>query len=209
MNEQDKEAIAARYRDRLRVHGPGIQALASGTTERRAIRFSVLNSVGNMQGARVLDVGCGLADFYAWLSAQGVDVEYTGYDITPEFLELAGRRFPEARFEVRDIQTQGIPDRFDYIVSSQTFNNRLSLDDNLQVMQDVLRLCYEACEQAVVVDMMTSYVDYREEMLFYYQPEEIFRYAKSLTKRVMLRHDYPAFEFAIFLYRDFLGWRSE
>jgi hypothetical protein len=56
--------------------------------------------------------------------------------------------------------------------------------------------------------MMTAYVDFQEPRLFYYHPEEIFRYAKSLTKRVTLRHDYPAYEFAIFLYQDFTGWRK-
>jgi hypothetical protein len=72
----------------------------------------------------------------------------------------------------------------------------------------VLGICYEACDKGVAVDMMTSYVDFREERLFYYSPEEILRHAKSLTKRVMLRHDYPMFEFAIFLYKDFTGWRK-
>jgi SAM-dependent methyltransferase len=208
MNEQDKDIIASRYRERLKEHGPGIQALASGTTERRDCRFGVLSSVGDMHGTRVLDVGCGLADFYAWLIERGVQVDYTGYDITPELVAISAKRFPQARFEVRDVQTQGIEERFDYIVSSQTFNNRLTHEDNFEILKDVLRICYEASDRAVVVDMMTSYVDFREERLYYYQPEDVFRYAKSLTKRVCLRHDYPAYEFAILLCKDFNGWRK-
>jgi SAM-dependent methyltransferase len=208
MNEKDKDTIAGRYRERLKERGPGIEALASGTTDRRDIRFGVLNSAGDMQGARVLDVGCGLADFYAWLRERGIRVDYTGYDITPELVELSLKRFPEASFEVHDIQTQGIQGRFDFIVSSQTFNNRLSYDDNFEVMKDVLRICHAASDHAVVVDMMTTYVDFQEPRLYYYQPEDVFRYAKSLTKRVTLRHDYPAYEFAIFLYQDFNGWKK-
>jgi SAM-dependent methyltransferase len=209
MNEFDKNIIAKRYRERLKEHGPSIEALASGTTERRDIRFGVLNSVGEMQGSRVLDVGCGLADFYAWLGERGIQVDYTGYDITPELVELSAERFPEAKFEVRDVQTKGIQERFDYIVSSQTFNNRLSHEDNFEVMKDVLRICYEASARAVVVDMMTAYVDFQEKRLYYYQPEEVFRYAKSLTKRATLRHDYPLYEFAILLYKDFDGWKND
>lgn len=208
MNEQDKNTITSRYRERLQQHGPGIQALASGTTERRAIRFGVLSSIGDLNGASVLDLGCGLADFYAYLQEQGIKVRYTGYDITPEFVTLAAERYPEAKFEVRDIQSQGIPEKFDYIISSQTFNNKLTHEDNLKLMQDVLRICYQACNAGVAIDMITSYVDFQEERLFYYNPEDIFRYAKSLTKRVTLRHDYPLYEFAIFLYQDFTGWRK-
>ena len=208
MNEEEKQRITNRYRERLQKLGPGIDALASGTTERRATRFGILSSLGNMQGASVLDIGCGLADFYAYLLENGIEANYTGYDITEDFIQIAQERFPNGHFEVRDIQTQGIPTRFDYIVSSQTFNNRFMHDDNTQVMQDVLRIAYEACDKGLAVDMMTSYVDFKEDHLFYYQPEDIFRYAKSLTKRVMLRHDYPMFEFAIFLFKDFTGWRK-
>lgn len=202
MNDDDKAIIANRYRERLKQYGPDIRALASGTVERRAIRFGVLHSVGDLEGKSILDLGCGLGDFYASLLDQEIEVNYTGYDITEEFIELAGKRFPQAQFEVRDIQAQGIACKFDYIVSSQTFNNRLAHEDNTVVMQDVLRICYSACNFGVAVDMLTSYVDYREQHLFYYQPEEMFRYAKSLTKRVTLRHDYRAYEFALYLYKD-------
>ena len=56
--------------------------------------------------------------------------------------------------------------------------------------------------------MMTAYVDFREDRLFYYSPEEIFRFSKTLTKRVLLRHDYPLFEFTVYLYKDFAGWKK-
>lgn len=207
MNAADKHVIVNRYRERLAAHGAGPQALATGNAERRAIRFGVLAGVGELAGCSVLDIGCGLGDFYAYLNEQGVDVLYTGYDITPDFVAEAGRRHPKASFEVRDVQMEGIPQKFDYVVSSQTFNNRLAHEDNRAVVQDVLRLAYGAAERGVAFDMITDHVDFREERLFYYSPEEMFRYAKSLTKRVQLRHDYPLYEFALYLYPDFSGWK--
>ena len=168
----------------------------------------MLAGVGDLNGARVLDLGCGLGDFYQFLIQRGIRPHYTGYDITPEFIEHAQARFPEAHFEVRDVQTEGIPEKFDYVVSSQTFNNRLAHEDNMKVMQDVLRIGYQASDKGMAIDMFTSYVDFREERLFYYSPEEIFRFSKTLTKRVLLRHDYPLFEFTVYLYRDFAGWKK-
>lgn len=41
-------------------------------------------------GARVLDIGCGTGDILAYLPA-GVD--YTGYDISPDYIAAAQRRF--------------------------------------------------------------------------------------------------------------------
>jgi SAM-dependent methyltransferase len=208
MNVADKNVIVNRYRERLEAHGAGPQALATGNAERRAIRFGVLADLGDLKGCTILDIGCGLADFYAYLREQGVNVHYTGYDITPEFVAESARRYPEATFEVRDVQTDGIPREFDYVVSSQTFNNRLAHDDNRLVMQEVLRLAYRAALRGVAFDMITDHVDFREDRLFYYSPEEMFRFAKSLTKRVQLRHDYPLYEFALYLYPDFSGWNK-
>ena len=208
MNEADKAEIAHRYQERLRQHGASGAALATGTPERQEIRFGVLAGVGELDGARVLDLGCGLGDFYQFLLTRGVRPRYTGYDITPGFIEHAKARFPEAHFEVRDVQVDGIPEKFDYVVSSQTFNNRLAHEDNQTLMQDILRIGYEASEKGVAIDMFTSYVDFREDRLFYYSPEEIFRFSKTLTKRVLLRHDYPLFEFTVYLYRDFSGWKK-
>jgi SAM-dependent methyltransferase len=208
MNEADKAEITRRYRDRLQQHGASSQALATGTPERQATRFGVLAGIGDLDGASVLDLGCGFADFYAYLLDRGIRPRYTGYDICPEFIEHARQRFPEARFEVRDVQVDGIPERFDYVISSQTFNNRLAHEDNMKVMQDVLRLSYGASQKGVAIDMMTAHVDFREDRLFYYSPEEIFRFSKTLTKRVLLRHDYPLFEFTVYLYKDFAGWKT-
>lgn len=208
MNSADKEVIVGRYRERLQAHGASPAALATGNAERRDIRFGVLAGIGTLEGSSVLDIGCGMGDFYAYLRERGVHVRYTGYDITPDFVSLAAQRHPDARFEVRDVQADGIPQRFDYVVSSQTFNNRLLHDDNLAVMQDVLRRAHAVADKGVVFDMITDHVDFREERLFYYSPETMFRFAKTLTKRVQLRHDYPLYEFALYLYPDFSGWKK-
>lgn len=208
MNRKDKERIIQRYEDRLEAHGENIRALASGTPERRRTRFRILAEVGRLDGSKLLDLGCGLGDFYAFLNEQEIDAEYVGYDINPELIDRADDRFPDARFEVRDVQEDGIPEQFDFAVCSQTFNNRLQHGHNVEVVQDVLRRLHEATRLGVAMDFLTTYVDFEEDHLYYYDPGKIFAYCKELTKRVTLRHDYPLFEFTIYLYPDFEGWRN-
>jgi SAM-dependent methyltransferase len=209
MNSADRQLIIERYRQRLGQFGKDVRALASGTVERQRVRFEVLAGVGSLEGASILDLGCGFADFYDYLRQRGVSVDYTGYDISPDLIDLAKGRFPEARFEIRDIQESGFAGAYDYIVCSQTFNNLLRNENNLSLVKDVLARCYAACRKGMAFDMLTTYVDYREDHLFYYEPETIFRFCKSLTKRVTLRHDYPLFEFTVFLYPDFPGWSGD
>ncbi|MFQ5874326.1 MAG: class I SAM-dependent methyltransferase, partial [Dehalococcoidia bacterium] len=191
MNDRDKARIVDRYRERLKTFGKDIKTLASGRLDRQRMRFEVLQQVGIRSGDSVLDLGCGFGDFYAFLLERGSQVEYVGYDICPDLVDVARQRFPGIEFEVKDIQEEGIIRRFDYVVASQVFNNRLEEDDNLEVVKDIIRQSFEASSQAVAIDMLSTYVDYREEQLYYFSPEEIFAFCKNLSKKVCLRHDYP------------------
>ena len=83
---------------------------------------------------------------------------------------------------------------------SQVLNNRYSSSDNFQVMCQAIQLAYNHSNHSVSIDMMSSYVDFENPELYYYQPEEIFKFAKSLTKKVKLLHDYRPFEFCIQLF---------
>jgi len=56
-------------------------------------------------GARVLDIGCGPANVLAHL----VDVDYTGLDISAEYIEFAKRRYgSRGRFWCSDVALAGI-----------------------------------------------------------------------------------------------------
>lgn len=209
MNEEDKKMIVERYQARLKTYGKSIKTLASGDRRKQKIRFDVLFELGDMNHSSILDVGCGFGDFCAYLKKRGVKgFEYTGYDIVPEFIELASRMYPDANFKVRDIQKDPPKRKFDYIISSQTFNNKLVNEDNEDVIKEIISICYNLCRVGTAIDMLTDYVDFKEDHLYYYNPEKIFRFCKSLTKRVTLRHDYPLYEFTVYLYKNFEGWHK-
>lgn len=210
MNENDKKIIQNRYKERLVKYGPGIQALASGTEDRRIIRFDVLTEIGISNGVSVLDVGCGLADFYSHLLAKGINAKYTGIDIVPELIDAAQSRYPELDLQFRDLQNNPFPDSsFDYVVCSQVFNLKLNEISNDNFVEDMLCRMYRIARFGVAVDFLSDYVDFHQEHLHYYHPEELFSYAKQLTRRVSLRHDYPLFEFCLYLQPSFDGWASK
>jgi len=208
MNSADKELIIKRYRERLARYGQGIKALASGNRERQLVRFQVLSEVGDLNHHSVLDLGCGFGDFYQYLKDKGINVKYTGYDICPELIQACEAKHPDGHFEVKDIQVDPVKEKFDYVISSQTFNNQLTNEDNETLIRDIINRAYELSNIGVAIDMISSHVDFREEHLHYYNPEDIFRYCKTITKRVALRHDYPLFEFTMYLYQDFESWTS-
>ena len=48
---------------------------------------------------------------------------------------------------------------------------------------------------------MSSYCDYKLNKNKHYNPEKIFKYAKSISKKVNLIHDYDLYEFTIQIYK--------
>ena len=210
MDENDKELIQERYKNRLLQYGPGIKALASGTEDRRLIRFDILTEIGIKDGVSVLDVGCGFADYYQHLINKGIDVRYTGIDIVPELIQAARLSHPDLDLQVRDLQENPFSESsFDFVVCSQVFNLHFDDGKNESLVREMLRIMFRTAKKGVAVDFLTSYVDFKQEQLHYYRPEEIFSYAKQLTRRVTIRHDYPLFEFCIYLYPSFQGWSEK
>ena len=206
MNDKDKKIINERYDLRVKNFGENITGLGSGTEERRNSRFEVLGSIGDLHNKSILDLGCGFADFYNWLKSKNISVNYTGIDINPKLLEVASKLHPDGTFINKDIQKDGVGNLYDYIVCSQTFNNKLSNEDNFKLIKNVIELCFHSCKEGMAIDMLSSYVDFKENHLYYYVPEKVFSFCKKLTKRINLRHDYPCYEFCIYLYKDFEGW---
>lgn len=207
MQAGDKKRIIERYNERFAQYADDIRTLASGTEERRQLRFDVLAAVGIESGASVLDLGCGFGDFYDYLERRGLECRYTGYDINPTLIEVARGKHPGARFEVRDVQSEEFPE-FDFIVSSSAFNLRLTSQDNYAFIGDILKVCYEHSRRGAAIDLLSAYVDFESPEAFHYSPERVFSIAKKITKRVQLRHDYPLYEFCLYLYPDFQGWRG-
>lgn len=202
LDPEDANRVIRGYQLRIAQHGATSASLNSGSEEKQRIRHQVHATSLSGPCPSVLDIGCGLGDFYRYLKNQGQACHYTGFDLVPEYIVTCRTRYPEAYFEVHDIFREPINGFYDTIVMSQVLNNKYQRSDNLLVMKKALSLAFEHTRVSVSVDMMSSYVDFQNSELFYYSPEEIFQFAKSIARRVLLRHDYRPFEFCIQLFHD-------
>jgi len=75
----------------------------------------------------VLELGCGTGVYTSWLCKRGLRV--TAMDVSPNMIELARKRSPEAEFLVGDCQdpaasldTESVEKKFDTIVGINTFS---------------------------------------------------------------------------------------
>ena len=200
MELRDKEEAIRRYADRLERLGTTVQALGWRDRAQQYLRFEILANIDDLDGKSVLDVGCGFGDLLAYLMDAGKRIEYTGIDISPDMVSEAQSRYPSARFECLDLSQQKVEGQFDYVVESGVFNHKVH--DNEQFVRDMLSAMFDHCSLGVAANMMTSHVDYRDEYLHYYDPGEILEYTRQLSRYAVIRHDYPLYEFTLFVYKQ-------
>ena len=156
----------------------------------------MLCDIGIKDGHHGLDMGCGLGDFRAYAVNRGLDIRYTGVDINPALLAHARSTHPDAEFLQADALRDELP-AVDWIVSSTTFNLRLVATDNYDTVETILARTFPCARKGLAIDFLSSFAEFQHPDAFHYDPTRLFTFAKSLTKRVTLRHDKPLYEFML------------
>jgi RimJ/RimL family protein N-acetyltransferase/SAM-dependent methyltransferase len=196
----DQETV--RYFDGLvDQYGGSPQALDWGSRASQQLRFRVLAGVGELNGASVLDVGCGQGDFLEWLNAAGLRTDYTGLDITPKMIECCRERFPHAHFEVGsllDLPAE-LAGPYDFVVASGIFYRRRA--QPVAYMQAMMTAMFRLCRVAAAFNTLSGWAPQQDEGEFYADPIETLAYCRTLTPRLNFRHDYHARDFSVFLYK--------
>lgn len=189
------------YTDLYEKHGISPHSLNWGSQESQCRRFEVFSSIGDLHGASILDVGCGLGDFYAWLQEKNLSVEYSGIDITPKMIAAARQRFPGVRFDVLDILSSGGGERkYDYVFASGIFY--LVKNSPEEFLLEMVQKMFSFCKVGVAFNSLSSWAKEKEEGEFYADPSATLEICRGMTPYLRLRHDYHPADFSVFLYKD-------
>lgn len=200
MDELLKEYLVSFYSKNLMLFGDRPESLRWSPAGQR-LRYSVMLEVGEIAGAKILDYGCGKGDFYGFLRENFIEADYSGFDITPGFIELAGRKYPECSFRVFDIEEEPLEEDFDYIFLCGVFNNRAEGAD--ETIRNILRLLFPHARKGLVFNALSSRASAKAVELHYTSPDDIVSFAlKELTPLVVLRHDYSPEDFTLYMYPE-------
>lgn len=197
-----RERIAAFFGGLVERHSGGPEACDWGTSGTQATRFEVLARVMPLRGKRVLDVGCGLADFADYLSARHGPVAYDGVDIAPRMIEEARRRHPALSLRVLDILQEDPGGPYDLVTANGIFY--LLGDDPEPYMRRLIARMWELASGAIAFTSLSAWAGRRDPGEFYADPLATVAFCRTLTPRVVLRHDYLPHDFAVYVYREAL-----
>jgi len=203
------------YEGLLAKHGEGPLALDWNSAESQRVRFYVLKEIlvygKKAAGISILDLGCGLGDLYGFLKADGTltrhKIQYTGYDIAPKLLDVARRKYPEAKFEIKDLLADRDVPRFDYVFCSGALNYKIAeKDEQMDYVKEMLLRMYDLSVYGIAVNFLgegaipiSDPEAVKSGRYFFFNPEEIVSFARFTGGRFLLRHDYHPGDFTLYL----------
>lgn len=193
--------VGGLYAENIEKHGAGPAAVGWRDEETHLLRFDKLAQVLPRYGEpfTVNDHGCGYGALFEYLVGRDFPVTgYCGTDISADMLGVAGARVTDAR--ARFVEAALPPDEADYTFVSGTFNVRLgaSEEDWDRYVKETLVALAARSRRGLAFNLLTTYVDWRADNLFYADPKAFFDFCRNeLSRYVVLLHDYPLYEWTM------------
>ena len=208
MSQHDgiSDAQASYYGKLFQDHGPGVDAVASGKQIYKDLRYAQLCRVfGDDSAFSLHDVGFGLCHLYEYVKTRFPDrsIMYSGSEVTPAFIEMARDRYRECEFQLRDIATTACKERYDYIVLGGTFYHLAGADAKSyeEYVKTILSNAFAMCSRGLVFNLITGFVGYRHENLFYGELADMLPFVvRNLSRFFTVQHNYPLFEYTLCVY---------
>ena len=200
-----QRSVIAHYENQLREHGPTARGMDWKDEASQRLRFRVLCDVCDLAGLSVHEVGAGAGHLLDYLVAQGIGARYSGSDLSAKMVEAARLRHPEVPFHQGSALDAAGDSQHDVLLCSGLFHVKLDGDDSewRAFIEAVLHRMYASCRVAIAFNLMSDVVDYRREALYHSSPAEMVAFCtRELSRFVKLRHDYPLYEYTVYVYRE-------
>jgi SAM-dependent methyltransferase len=198
MDPRDTRIIRRFYESQYETYGYDPRSLGWIVGSQQT-RFRELAAIGDLEGCSILDVGCGFGDLYGYLLDRGIRVNYTGVDLSHDFLDVARIVYPDAEFFMADFEREAIPGKFDWAFESGAFS--LKLSDNKTLIRNSLKKMFKMVKKGIAADFLSSNAAIKDSSLYYQDPEELRGFCNTLSERITIKNNYKPTEFCIYIYK--------
>lgn len=200
-------SVKTLYENSLKEHGTTSKGVGWSSTESHAMRFDQLLKVIKDPGpVTINDLGCGYGALLTYLCEKKTTLgisHYTGYDISEEMLSKAkSLLFHRPLYQpfVEWIHGDQMIQLADYSFASGIFNVKFQEETSnwIEYILATLKNLSEYSARGFAFNLLSSYVDYRVDHLYYGDPCFYFDFCKkNFSKNVTLLHDYSLWEWTI------------
>lgn len=156
------------------------------------------------QEVSLLDVGCGYGHLAEIIRDKNISVKYSGVDVVKSMIDDAKEKFPQFKFHNFDFLNFKCLN-YDYLVCNGILTQKLSattLEMN-GFFQAVVRKMYEHANIGIAFNVMSTFVNYQNENLYYKNPSETLAWCTTeLSPHVVLDAAYkPWYEYTVYVYK--------
>lgn len=212
LNEISQQTIK-RYSDRYERLGCDIKTLGWGTKEQQEYRFNqTLDNNIKFENKVILDIGCGFGDYYNYLNINNMNIKkYIGFDINSDLIFEAKKKYQNdiSIFAVENILNTKKKNIADIGIMFGVLNFHLKEKmDNFEYSKNFITKAFELVNDILIVDFISTNVIFeypKEDFIYYHSPAQVLEFAFTLSKNVVLKHNYSAIpqkEFMLFIYKD-------
>jgi len=201
MSSLPPEDTARWYADKVRRYGYDHRGLGFGNRSSQEKRFEALLALGDFDGSRVLDAGCGFGDFLAFLLERGIEPVYTGLDVCEPMIERCRERFEPAtgRFIAGDALDWEPDEHYDYVVASGLFGLD-SVGGRERIRPTVERLFGHA-RVGAAMNFLSARSQRPTEGRIYVDPCKALEAGLDLTPAARIDHSYLPNDFTLYLFK--------
>ncbi len=213
MAEKNYMSIVQYYEGCLENYGDN--HLGVGWTKNKDdvdLRYKVMLDVirsGPILPVRLLDFGCGASHLYDYILRKELSyIEYSGLDISHNFLNLSITKHPHIKYYLLDILKDGNLDIlpfFDYVVMNGVFTVKrdISFENMFDYTKEVIRKMFGKVQIGMAFNFMSKQVDWEREDLFHVPFDLIAEFlTKEISRNFVFRHDYGLYEYTVYVYRE-------
>ncbi len=196
------------YAEKVQRYGYDHRGLGFRSRFAQERRFEALARLGDFDGRRILDVGCGFGDFLPFLERRGIRPVYTGIDICEPMVRHCRERFPAsaARFVVSDVLQFEPEGTFDYVVASGIFG--LEAPGARERIWPTIERMLSWAAVGVAANFLSDLAPEKVPERVYVNPPEALDEALRMTPSASLDHTYLPNDFTLYLYRQ-RAWEKE
>jgi len=165
----------------------------------------MLDLINEDKQVSLLDFGCGTSHLLDYILDKHIaNITYTGLDISPEFVKISQKKYPETNYLTIDILDLGstLP-VFDYIVMNGVFTEKgeLSFNQMFDYFREIIRKVYPSCRAGLAFNVRSKHVGTEERDLFHLPFDELADFlSQEVTHNYTIRHDYGLQEYTVYLY---------
>ena len=202
MDLLEKATMMHYHRYRINEFAQGTaEALGWRGTQSQLVRYKVFAKVGDLNGASILDVGCGYGDLKAFLDQNFSGFDYIGIDQMPEFISEARLRhshcsrttFYQADFSMAELPQVG------YVFASGALGYRCK---NEHFYTDMICKLYNSAKVTFAFNMLDKSCFPAHDLLIGHDRDEILSFCRTLSSQVECFSDYSDDDFTVFMNRD-------